>query len=567
MTSIVSVTVEKQFRKGNLPKPQDANIAVDVTETATTAAVTSTSVLDDKPHSTKQLPVSGENKSSSQTNIKAAETLQDHHVSTNPTLPSSPRTRSLALVPLRSALLKNNKHQQQQQPLEAKQFPIVLGRTNLSQWWYQSCDCQQYYCRLHCRPVAQNIGSLSKVMVQIDTKGTAHIVGKNPHLVNILSQERSNSKNANSNGNENSTTNTNTNSNNAIEGNNFQEGDEDVNRQIVLHPHDIISIGRRDREPWMRFQVVENAVATSNTTLKTGNNENRNSNSNCVTKNKCSKPEIDVHVESEIKPEIPAPSSRSLPPTQNEQHTNADMQKLAPQAVASAPVAANNNTATAASQQRSHNRDLELPEWITTTTNKSNTGKRNTSSQSNYSNGFGSITNTKEQQQHQQHQDMVATLTKAAAAAGAAADADERNKLKRQHRYRNNNNNSYYDYYHNSNYEADSSAAQRKRRRHTSSSFAPYPLCTASCNNKPVIRSAEESFHNGSFRRGGRIHLIVQDYETSASLVQATQRGTRRDKSSTETSACCGGSNNNETTTDNDRFHQRKARTDRNFIG
>jgi len=114
--------------------------------------------------------------------------------------------RTLALIPLLStALLKNSK---KLQPLEAKHFPIVLGRTNLSQWWYQSCNCQQYYCHLHCRPVAQNIGSLSKIMIQIDTKGTAHIVGKNPHLVTILSPVCSNSSgsgsgsgNGNGNGN------------------------------------------------------------------------------------------------------------------------------------------------------------------------------------------------------------------------------------------------------------------------------------------------------------------------------------------------------------------------------
>jgi hypothetical protein len=114
----------------------------------------------------------------------------------------------LAVVPLHPAC-KNQK-------LEAKQLPIVLGRTNLASWWWKSCPCQ-HYCRLHCRPVAQNIRSLSKVMIQIDTAGRIHMCGKNPHLVTIIPERN----------------------------------------DRYLQVNDIISIGRRDREPWMRLQVVE----------------------------------------------------------------------------------------------------------------------------------------------------------------------------------------------------------------------------------------------------------------------------------------------------------------------
>lgn len=102
-----------------------------------------------------------------------------------------------------------------------KPLPIVLGRTNFAAWWWKSCPCQ-HYCRLHCRPVAQNIRSLSKVMIQIDTSGNFHIVGKNPHLI-AITPERSDNR---------------------------------------LRENDIINVGRRDREPWMRFQAVRRPLGT-----------------------------------------------------------------------------------------------------------------------------------------------------------------------------------------------------------------------------------------------------------------------------------------------------------------
>mmetsp|Transcript_9012 Transcript_9012/g.22744 ORF Transcript_9012/g.22744 Transcript_9012/m.22744 type:complete len:638 (+) Transcript_9012:298-2211(+) len=133
--------------------------------------------------------------------------------------------------------------QQQQKQLEVKRFPIVLGRDNLAQWWYQSCNCGNYYCRLHCRPVAQNVGSLSKVMVQIGSNGDVHVVGKNPHLITIVSST-------------NSSTNSNSNNSATKQPKASTETGQELDQNKVLRENDILSIGRRDREPWMRFLVV-----------------------------------------------------------------------------------------------------------------------------------------------------------------------------------------------------------------------------------------------------------------------------------------------------------------------
>jgi len=148
------------------------------------------------------------------TALATAATTTDMKVATNNTTTtngssSSKRAPQLALIPLHPAGKKLQK-------LEAKPVPIVLGRTNLANWWWKSCDCG-HYCRLHCRPVAQNIRSLSKVMVQIDSKGVLYTVGKNPHLVTVTPQRDA----------------------------------------VPLQVNDIVSIGRKDREPWMRFQVVD----------------------------------------------------------------------------------------------------------------------------------------------------------------------------------------------------------------------------------------------------------------------------------------------------------------------
>jgi len=414
---------------------------------------------------------------------------------------SEAKPPKLALIPLRSAPIKINR---QQKPLEAKQFPIVLGRTNLSQWWYESCDCQQYYCRLHCRPVAKNIGSLSKVMIQIDTQGKAHIVGKNPHLVTITSPERNDTKKT--------TTEAAT------------ETKEDQQTPVMLRKGDILIIGRRDREPWMRFQVVENgAVASPHFKRKSANAT--------ISNERLVKSET-----SSLQPPILAPQQQESKPQQEQ--------------------APKNNA----------RHDARLPEWITTTiTNNSSSNNNNNNNDSkntrNYhyaenTNNNNTTTDTKEQQRHQA---MVATLTRAAAAAGAAADA-EHNKNSKS----NNNNkpyryNSYYNYYNGSgsNYEPTADPIQRKRRRTTL-----YPQMTTSNvstntnnnnNSKSVIRSAEDLFHNGSSRRAGgrlhhnndpQIHLVFQDYETSAQLIRA---GTKKAR--------------------NPQRKRKRVRTDRDFIG
>jgi len=140
-------------------------------------------------------------------------TNDDRRVKTRRPPPSRPSAASgvnegpheLFLIPMHPVARK----------LTTKQLPIVLGRTNLAGWWWKSCPCQNY-CRLHCRPVAQNIRSLSKIMTQIDTQGRFHIVGKNPHLITITPEREDN----------------------------------------ILRENDIISVGRPDREPWMRFQAI-----------------------------------------------------------------------------------------------------------------------------------------------------------------------------------------------------------------------------------------------------------------------------------------------------------------------
>lgn len=137
-----------------------------------------------------------------------ASALCDTRAETTSSPINASMNQQFSLIPLHPAAKRTK--------LDIKQFPIVMGRTNLAAWWWRSCPCQ-HYCRLHCRPVAQNIRSLSKVMIQVDTAGHVHVVGKNPHLITITPDR----------------------------------GDS------ILQLNDIISIGRRDREPWMRFQVIQ----------------------------------------------------------------------------------------------------------------------------------------------------------------------------------------------------------------------------------------------------------------------------------------------------------------------
>jgi hypothetical protein len=308
----------------------------------------------------------------------------------------------LALVPLHPAC-KN-------QLLESKQLPIVLGRTNLASWWWKSCPCQ-HYCRLHCRPVAQNIRSLSKVMIQLDTAGRAHIAGKNPHLVTITPERN----------------------------------------DQPLQVNDILSIGRRDREPWMRFQVVpktDNEPPVSQSKAKTHTpdwmvkqNKNKSSEYGHGRKNKL---------------EAPAP-----------------------------------------------------PEWITTT-------RKRKSSRSS------SCTNTKQQQQQQQQRPFVSNLLEAAAA------ASDNNPINNPDNSNNNNNSN--------NLEgSDTNFPHRKRRRRDNA------------DKKARNRNATEPAAPAEKEHHLQVHLLFQDYETSANLVKAS---TQRKKKSFNRS----NSNN------------KKEETDRTFV-
>jgi hypothetical protein len=288
----------------------------------------------------------------------------------------------LALVPLHPACKKQN--------LESKQLPIVLGRTNLASWWWKSCPCQ-HYCRLHCRPVAQNIRSLSKVMIQLDTAGRVHIAGKNPHLVTITPERN----------------------------------------DQPLQVNDILSIGRRDREPWMRFQVVpksDNEPPVSQSKAKT------------------------------YTPEWMAKQNK----IKSSEHANGR----------------NDKSETPAP-----------PEWITTT-------RKRKSSRSS------SCTYTKQQQQQQQQQrPVVSNLLEAAAAAGDNYPINNPNSS-------NNNNN-------NDNLEgSDTNFPHRKRRRRDSAEKKARNRNAT----EPAASAATEKEHHL------QVHLLFQDYETSANLVKATQR-------------------------------------------
>lgn len=438
----------------------------------------------------------------------------------------------LALIPLRSAAISKTV-KQPQQPLEAKQFPIVLGRTNLSQWWYESCDCQQYYCRLHCRPVAKNIGSLSKVMIQIDTQGTAHIVGKNPHLVTITSSKGETNSATNNTSEKTDASNGPETNSNTIEDQHHHQ----VQKPVVLGVGDILSIGRRDREPWMRFQVVNAA------NLIPPLYSNKKSNGSTIKKNLQKKA---IETLEKAASQGHQEQQKSLAQAEANPSANEKAKDLPPQ-----------------SQQKNSHHDAQLPEWITTTTtSNSNSANRRSATYHNNTAIYGSTTDTKEQQHHQA---MVATLTKAAVAAGAAADADERNKSKKPYRY-----NSYYNYYNQNNntFETATAAATtdptqyRRKRRHNTSSFAPF-IQPSNSYHKPLIRSAEDLFHKGSLRRGGRfhhigdpqIHLVFQDFETSAELIKA---GTLQGRSKLK------AAKSNESPVEKRR---KQARTDRNFIG
>jgi hypothetical protein len=325
----------------------------------------------------------------------ARSTTGNENIDTNAGAGNSSSFAHLALVPLHPACKKEQ--------LESKQLPIVLGRTNLASWWWKSCPCQ-HYCRLHCRPVAQNIRSLSKVMIQLDTAGRVHIAGKNPHLVTITPERN----------------------------------------DQPLQVNDILSIGRRDREPWMRFQVVE-----------------------CRTEPPESQSKAKTHTPEWIV-------------KQNKNKSSEHGRKIKYEAPAP-------------------------PEWITTT-------RKRKSSRSS------SCTDTKQQQQQRP---FVSNLLEAAAAAGENHPIDNPN----------NNNNNY-----NNNLEgSDTNFPHRKRRRHDNTEKKARNRNAT----EPVASAAAEKEHHL------QVHLLFQDYETSANLVKATQR---KKKSCNRSSSNNNNNNNKEET-------------------
>jgi hypothetical protein len=409
-------------------------------------------------------------------------------------------TTQLALIPLRSPSSKKR-------DLEIRKLPIVLGRTNLSQWWYQSCDCQHYYCRLHCRPVAQNIGSLSKVMIQIDSSGKVFVVGKNPHLVTITPERN--------------------------------DG--------ILQANDIVSIGRRDREPWMRFQVIKNVNGQlSFPVVKSTRNGKRSNASSCQDESQRSLPK---------KKKLCLPATGSCNPIDNgnvnnitssnltsdvlrkmlregqqqQQQQQQPEQKPRDQLTGSVlkeypPLPPNkNSTASQKDPSRSRNSNLrncsnqydgQLPEWITMTKAKRNKGTRSTSSLSVPPHN----TSTKQQQQHQ---DIVARLSMAAAAAAATAP-----NVATLHQTKTAAGTGSHKHHHHHHPDSDHNAIRKYRRRAVGSFSRDSKAMNGSSKG---ILSAEDRFH-GSRSHYPQIHLMFQDYETSANLVMATQRQNSLDR-------------------------------------
>ena len=136
-----------------------------------------------------------------------------------PPSPERKPTCQLALIPLHPSSTRKNDCKD---PPKAKDIPLTLGRTDLADWWWNSCGCQEY-CRFYCRPVAQNVKGLSKVMVMIDSEAKIHVVGRNPQLITIIPERDDN----------------------------------------ILQVNDVINIGRRDREPWMRLQVIKSRTLSN----------------------------------------------------------------------------------------------------------------------------------------------------------------------------------------------------------------------------------------------------------------------------------------------------------------
>ena len=338
-------------------------------------------------------------------NAVADETANNIYSATSP---------QLAVIPLHPACKK-------QQKLEAKQLPIVLGRTNLASWWWKSCPCQ-HYCRLHCRPVAQNIRSLSKVMIQLDTQGQIHLCGKNPHLVTIIPERN------------------------------------DQHLQV----NDIISIGRRDREPWIRLQVVEKPPPSRKHQSSQQRKHRTSYNSTRLP------PGIAASNKNDFNTRSSNNNGGNLNNNAASTHSNQQRQQ---------PLAAANNP----------------PEWITTTRKRKSPNRRGGGRSSNHNGGSSSKPPTGNNKNNNNN--------------GDSADSQPQRKRSRRN--------------------------DKRQRSHGNKAAA-----AAAGQNPTANRNAclvEKSDHHP------QVHLVFQDYETSANLLQGLHR-TRRKRSSRS-----GGSGNKST--------------------
>jgi len=362
----------------------------------------------------------------------------------------------LALVPLHPAAKR--------QKLDAKQLPIVLGRTNLAAWWWKSCPCL-HYCRLHCRPVAQNIRSLSKVMIQIDTAGRVHTVGKNPHLIAVTPEREDN----------------------------------------ILQVNDIINIGRRDREPWMRFQVVQKPSGTAHLTA--------------------SAPGTTARTHAVPEPaETPAPATAPVvaPPAAL---AVVPQRSLRRQVIATKGSSSNNDPS---GQATNKSKEAEIPtlpppEWITTSNARKRKPRRGSS-------GAISLPNRSQSPPIQQQNQQNSVRMQEAASAATIA------RVQRSYVQANHNN--------------LPTGPPRNRRRLTVESpeneMTPKKPSRRSNrggssrkgSNKEVesmerISGGTTTTNNGenNKRRSSHVHLVFQDFETSASLLRGNEIRRREESS------------------------------------
>lgn len=322
--------------------------------------------------------------------------------------------------------------------LVAKQFPIVMGRTNLAAWWWRSCPCQ-HYCRLHCRPVAQNIRSLSKVMIQVDTAGRVHVVGKNSHLITITPDRGDN----------------------------------------ILQLNDVISIGRRDREPWMRFQVVQkpegNAPVVSCARRRSG----------ISTIDKAPESQEWVATLPHLPPSAQVPSStlRNVPTKDNNRPVGP--------AVSNRKVILN--------LPRNLDASTTPPEWITTNTRQRNSDRTNSIGRGLIRSSRNSppVERATEFQHSHRHPSGTTNLARTANAS-----------------------------YPTSNHHLPST---RKRRRQSLESLGvtPRPKRSAykgnlqgSSGDKNSVGTGATPNGDNSIRDHLHVHLVFQEYQTSANLLQ-----------------------------------------------